>query len=103
MRLSILRDVVHAMRFLHDVKPRPVLHGDLKAASVFVDLKMRAKVIGRVDDFSGSDTGAGSGGGAAWSPFWAAPEVLEGAADSKASDGACMSVPWFLARVDFPA
>ena len=41
--LSILRDIVQAMRFLHDSTP-PIIHGDLKSASVYIDSSKRAKI-----------------------------------------------------------
>ena len=41
--LPILRDIVSGIRFLHAATPE-VIHGDLKAQNVLVDIKLRAKV-----------------------------------------------------------
>lgn len=41
--LPILRDIVQGIRFLHAATPA-VIHGDLKAQNVLVDIKLRAKV-----------------------------------------------------------
>lgn len=41
--LQILQDISQGVRFLHSAKPQ-VVHGDLKAANVLVDGRMRAKV-----------------------------------------------------------
>lgn len=98
MRLSILRDVVNGMRFLHDVKPRPVLHTDLKAANVLVDLKLRAKVTDFGLTESKGSAGGPSGSVAAGADFWTAPEVLCGQPASRASDGASNRRPSSAAK-----
>lgn len=41
--LPILLDIASGVRFLHAATPQ-VIHGDLKAQNVLVDIKMRAKV-----------------------------------------------------------
>lgn len=41
--LRFLKDISQGVRFLHSAKPQ-VLHGDLKAANILVDGRLRAKV-----------------------------------------------------------
>ena len=41
--LPILRDITQGCRFLHASKPA-IIHGDIKAANILVDSRMRAKV-----------------------------------------------------------
>ena len=41
--LSILRDIVQAMLFLHESSP-PIIHGNLKSASVYIDHANKAKI-----------------------------------------------------------
>jgi serine/threonine protein kinase len=41
--LPILRDISQGMRFLHSANLQ-VIHGDLKAQSILIDSKFRAKV-----------------------------------------------------------
>jgi serine/threonine protein kinase len=68
--LTILRDVISGLRFLHASKPQ-LIHCDLKARNVLVDAKLRAKV----SDFGlsgGVELLSCSGG----TPFWMAPELL---------------------------
>ena len=43
-KLSILQDVACAVRFLHSMTPRPLLHGDLQAEHVFLTPSVRAKL-----------------------------------------------------------
>ena len=61
--LDILNDVTSGVRFLHNAKPHPVMHGDLKAANVLLDDKGRCKI----SDF---------GSGAAGTPFFMARKLL---------------------------
>ena len=70
--LPILRDITQSMRFLHAASP-PVIHGDLKALNVLVDIKFRAKV----SDFGLSQK--------QHAPFWMAPELLRGESDNTAA------------------
>ncbi|KAI2500710.1 guanylate cyclase [Fragilaria crotonensis] len=75
--LQILRDVAQGLRFLHAATPQ-VVHGDLKAQNILVDSKFRAKVA----DFGLSQK---KGVGAAGTPFWMAPELLNGASSNTAA------------------
>jgi hypothetical protein len=78
--LSIFRDVIQGVQFLHNTKPQ-VIHGDLKAQNILVDSKFRAKVA----DFGLSDSSGKSG--ATGTPFWMAPELLRReTANTTASD-----------------
>lgn len=43
-KLAILRDVACAVRYLHSLAPRPLLHGDLQAGHVFLTPSVRAKL-----------------------------------------------------------
>jgi serine/threonine protein kinase len=79
MVLQILRDIAQGLRFLHAAVPQ-VIHGDLKAQNVLVDIKFRAKVA----DFGLSQKKVV---GASGTPFWMAPELLCGAStNTTASD-----------------
>ena len=50
-RASIARDVGDAMAFLHTLKPRAVLHRDLKALNVLLFLSGGGHIIAKVCDF----------------------------------------------------
>ena len=75
--LQILRDVAQGLRFLHAATPQ-VVHGDLKAQNILVDSKFRAKVA----DFGLSQK---RDVGAAGTPFWMAPELLNGTSTNTAA------------------
>lgn len=66
--LPILRDIAQGVRFLHS---GDVIHGDLKAANILVDSRLRAKVA----DFGLSQK---KRLGATGTPYWMAPELLRG-------------------------
>ena len=68
------------MTYLHAHQPRPVLHNDLKSANTMIDASFRAKIA----DFGLSSKRFVQG--VAGTPFWMAPELLNGARNSKASD-----------------
>ena len=76
--LSIMRDIVSGMRFLHAAEP-PVIHGDLKAANVLIDENFKAKVA----DFGLSQKRQM---GMVGTPFWMAPELLRGENCTRESD-----------------
>jgi len=75
--LPILRDIVQGIRFLHAATPA-VIHGDLKAQNVLVDIKLRAKV----SDFGLSQK---KKVGATGTPLWMAPELLRGESGNTAA------------------
>ena len=77
MVLQILRDIAQGLRFLHAAVPQ-VIHGDLKAQNVLVDIKFRAKVA----DFGLSQK---KNVGATGTPFWMAPELLCGESTNTAA------------------
>ena len=68
--LPILRDITSGLRFLHASNPQ-VIHGDLKAQNILVDMKFRAKVA----DFGLTMKQQVGGTG---TPYWMAPELLRG-------------------------
>ena len=78
MSLPLIRDILSGMRFLHAADP-PIVHGDLKCANVLVDDNYRAKI----SDFGLS---AKRNVAAIGTPFWMAPELLEGGLISTQSD-----------------
>ena len=76
--LPMLRDILQGMYFLHAAAV-PIIHGDLKSANVLVDSNFRAKV----SDFGLSQKRKS---GYIGTPYWMAPELLEGGVVSTASD-----------------
>jgi class 3 adenylate cyclase len=74
--LPILRDITQGVRFLHAASPI-VIHGDLKAPNVLVDIKYRAKVA----DFGLTQK---KQIGATGTPLWMAPELLRGESENNA-------------------
>jgi serine/threonine protein kinase/ABC-type phosphate/phosphonate transport system substrate-binding protein len=78
--LAILQDVAQGLRFLHTASSQ-VIHGDLKASNVLLDTNFCAKVT----DFGLS---AKKQIGAVGTPYWMAPELLQGgiSTNSAASD-----------------
>ena len=87
--LPILRDIAQGLRFLHAAQPQ-IIHGDLKSHNVLVDSKFRAKVA----DFGlsqkktlGISTQLGvSKAAPSGTPYWMAPELLNGSHNTTASD-----------------
>ena len=77
--LPMLRDILQGMYFLHAAAV-PIIHGDLKSANVLVDSNFRAKV----SDFGLSQKRKSLG--YIGTPYWMAPELLEGGVVSTASD-----------------
>uniref|UniRef100_A0A7S1G0J5 guanylate cyclase n=1 Tax=Corethron hystrix TaxID=216773 RepID=A0A7S1G0J5_9STRA len=75
--LPILRNIVQGIRFLHSATPE-VIHGDLKAQNILVDVKFRAKVA----DFGLSNK---KHDGVTGSPYWMAPELLRGESTNTAA------------------
>ena len=75
--LAILQDVAQGLRFLHSAKPQ-VVHGDLKAQNILIDMNFMAKV----SDFGMS---AKSNTTAVGTPYWMAPELLTGESHNTAS------------------
>ena len=66
--LPILRDIAQGVQFLHTADPE-VVHGDLKAQNILVDIRFRAKVA----DFGLSQK---KKLGITGTPYWMAPELL---------------------------
>jgi serine/threonine protein kinase len=87
MVLGILRGVARGMAFLHAGRP-PVIHCDLKTSNVLINEAFQAKV----SDFSLSSlsrwplAGPAAGRPARGTPFWMAPECLEGGPNSVEGD-----------------
>lgn len=78
LSLPLIRDILEGMRFLH-AAASPIIHGDLKTANVLVDENFRAKIA----DFGLSSKRKVRFVG---TPFWMAPELLQGANISRESD-----------------
>jgi len=76
--IPILRHVAQGLSFLHH---HPIVHGDVKAANVLVDAQFR----GKVSDF-GLAAKKFAASGPCGTPFWMAPELLNGDANSVQSD-----------------
>jgi serine/threonine protein kinase len=83
----MVRHVAQGLSVLHSCQP-PLIHGDLKAANVLVDSQFRAKIAdfglttGRKGFLSGSKESSAPRG----TPFWMAPELLNGSPCSVHSD-----------------
>ena len=78
--LPLIRDILQGLRFLHAATPNPIIHGDVKSANVLVDANFRAKI---------ADFGLSASGRArlmVGTPFWMAPELLQGGCISTQSD-----------------
>jgi serine/threonine protein kinase/class 3 adenylate cyclase len=96
--LPILRDIAQGLRFLHAAEPL-IVHGDLKSHNVLVDAKFRAKVA----DFGlsqkkalGISTQLGMSRAApSGTPYWMAPELLNGHYNTTASDVYAFAVVLF--------
>ena len=77
----MLQNVIQGMRFLHASQP-VIVHGDLKSANVLVDRNFRAKVT----DFGLARKGGRGRTKSRGTPYWIAPEVLNGEENTPASD-----------------
>lgn len=73
---NVLLDIAQGVEFLHSNKPS-IVHGDLKAANILIDEGFRAKV---------SDFGIALRRGGEGTPYWMAPDRLEGGLPMKSSD-----------------
>ncbi|RLN97441.1 hypothetical protein BBJ28_00017999 [Nothophytophthora sp. Chile5] len=83
-KVHLAIDIARALRYLHARRPTPLIHRDIKARNVLLTDSFEAKLI----DFGVSrNYAAGScmtmGVG---TPFWTAPEVLDGSVYSEQSD-----------------
>lgn len=76
--IPMLRQVAQGLTYLHHY---PLVHGDVSAKNVLVDSQFRAKV----SDF-GLSAKKYASHGPAGTPFWMAPELLRGEANSPQSD-----------------
>ncbi|KAF0692487.1 Aste57867_16431 [Aphanomyces stellatus] len=83
-KLGMLQDVVAGLAFLHALRPRPVLHRDIKARNVLLDADWRAKLT----DFGSSRPCAMDVTMTAeiGTVPWMAPEVLRGARYDESAD-----------------
>ena len=78
VQLGVLKDVAQGLLFLHHSNPQ-VVHGNLKGTNVLITHDFKAKLT----DFG---LHAECGTGEVLSPFWAAPECLQGDVRSAQSD-----------------
>ena len=82
MQTTFLRDVAKGMDFLHKQNP-PVIHVDIKSKNMLLDDRWTVKV----GDFGHSLILGSLGlGNRIGTPYWCAPEVLQGSPNSTASD-----------------
>lgn len=89
--LKVLTEVAEGVMYLHEYKPTPILHRDLKSANILLDEFGNVKVA----DFGLTEFKPEAGvvsletkGGAlqVGTPFWQAPEAMERMEYSEASD-----------------
>ncbi|KAL4421995.1 hypothetical protein ABPG77_011018, partial [Micractinium sp. CCAP 211/92] len=86
LRMNMLVDAARGIVYLHSMKP-PIIHRDIKSPNLLVD---KANTI-KVSDFNLSKlllpaTGSTNSSEGVNNPTWQAPEVLQGAKESAASD-----------------
>ena len=112
VRLQMALGAAAGMCYLHNCAP-PIIHRDLKSPNLMVDRYFRVKVgdfnLSRVAVASvGSKAGAGGASpefsvGGLHSPRWMAPEVLQSAAYTRASDVYSFAVVlWELRSLQVP-
>ena len=85
LRVQWLCGIANGMSFLHSLKPKPVIHRDLKAANVLMITQGLAAPIPKIADFgvatikqhTTASTHAGVGAGAG-TTAWKAPETFRG-------------------------
>lgn len=82
-KLPIAEGVAHAISYLHSRRPAPLIHRDIKAKNVLLTQQIQPKLIdfGVSRDRVQETMTAGIG-----TPYWAAPEVLEGNRYTEQSD-----------------
>ncbi len=88
-RRALLLDAARGMDYLHGLRPRPVLHRDLKSANLLLDAPDASGTprLCKVADFGLSscrDAASATGGGG--TPSWSSPEHLRGEAFAPPSD-----------------
>ena len=112
MRLQMTLGAAAGMCYLHNCSP-PIIHRDLKSPNLMVDRYFRVKVgdfnLSRVAVASVRDSKGTGGQSAAYStgglhsPRWMAPEVLQNATYSRASDVYSFAVVmWELRSLQVP-
>merc|ERR1712147_522983 len=78
-KLKIATDISNGVNYLHMLTP-PLLHADIKSGNVFVNADLR----GKIGDF-GSTT-MESKQTRCGTPFWMAPELLNGGCNTRQTD-----------------
>ena len=87
VRLRLLGDICEGLHRLHSLRPRPLIHRDLKASNVLLSSPDINTAIAKVGDFgvasfaetAASRASGGAGGGSATGTLaWKAPETFRG-------------------------
>jgi serine/threonine protein kinase len=90
-KLSLCMDIADGMRYLHSRRP-PIIHRDLKSQNIFIVDAGAGRLVAKIGDWGSARAIELSGGGfqhmtqGIGTTCWLAPEVIENAHASLASD-----------------
>lgn len=91
VKLSLCMDIADGMRYLHTRRP-PIIHRDLKSQNIFIVDAGAGRLVAKIGDWGSARAIELSGGGfqhmtqGIGTTCWLAPEVIENAHASLASD-----------------